>query len=178
MRLDWLGKRSFVAVGEIGTDLYWDQTYIEQQKEAMRVQMQWAKKYKLPIVIHNRASFDLTYDLVKAAMDEDLQGVFHCFTGNANDVEKIKSIGFHMGLGGVLTFKNSGLEATIKSQDLENIILETDSPYLTPVPYRGKRNEPAYIAYIANKLATTQHENHETIAEKTSNNARKLFKID
>lgn len=175
---DWLSKRRFIAVGEIGTDLYWDQTYIEQQKEAMRVQMQWAKKYNLPIVIHNRSSFDLTYELVLKEIEGELKGVFHCFTGELEDAEKIKSIGFHIGIGGVLTFKKSGLDNTMKSLDLDSIILETDSPYLTPTPYRGKRNEPAYIAYTADKLATTQNKNFETIAKITSNNTQKLFKID
>ena len=115
---------------------------------------------------------------MQTEIEEDLRGVFHCFTGELEDAEKIKSIGFHIGIGGVLTFKNSGLDKTLKSLDLDNIILETDSPYLTPAPYRGKRNEPAYIAHIAEKLATTQNKNFEIIAETTSNNTQKLFKID
>lgn len=175
---DWLGKGSFVAVGEIGTDLYWDQAYMEQQQEAMRVQMQWAKKYQLPIVIHNRSSFDLTYQLVSEANEPDFNGVFHCFTGSLSDADKINSLGFYLGLGGVLTFKNSGLDKTVSKINLSNIILETDSPYLTPAPHRGKRNEPAYTAIIAEKLATTQNINLETVKEITSNNTQKLFNLD
>ncbi len=174
---NWLSKGSFVAVGEIGTDLYWDQTYVEQQKEAMRIQMQWAKNYKLPIVIHNRSSFELTYQLVLGEKDKELTGVFHCFTGNQSDAEKITTLGFYMGLGGVLTFKNSGLDQTVADLDLDNIILETDSPYLTPAPYRGKRNEPAYITHIAKKLATIKNTSLTTIAEKTSYNTQKLFNL-
>lgn len=174
---EWLGKRKFVAVGEIGTDLYWDKTYTGQQKEAMQIQMQWAKKYKLPIVIHSRSSFDLTFDLVAAENEDDFTGVFHCFTGTPAEAEKIRSLNFYMGIGGVLTFKNSGLDKTMADLDIDNVILETDSPYLTPAPFRGKRNEPAYLAYVAKKLATTKNKTVETIAETTSTNTLKLFKI-
>jgi len=175
---EWLKKRPFVAIGEIGTDLYWDKTYVEQQKEAMRIQMQWAKQLELPIVIHSRDSFDLTFQLVAEEKNEKLSGVFHCFNGSVDDADKIKSLNFFMGIGGVLTFKNSGLDKTVEKLKLDNLILETDSPYLTPTPYRGKRNEPAYTKIIAEKLASITNEELETIIKITSNNTQTLFKID
>ncbi len=175
---EWLNKRPFIAVGEIGTDLYWDNTYIEQQKEAMRIQMQWAKKFELPIVIHSRDSFDLTFQLVFEEKNENLKGVFHCFTGSVDDIKKIKSLNFFIGIGGVLTFKNSGLDKTLEKVNLENLILETDSPFLTPTPHRGKRNEPSYTKLIAEKLASITNEELDTISETTSNNTHKLFKLD
>ena len=146
---DWLSKRRFSAVGEIGTDLYWDKTFFEQQKEAFMIQVSWAKKYGLPIVIHCRESIDETIELVEQMQDGNLRGIFHCFSGTAEQAKRITKLGFYLGIGGVVTFKNGGLDKVIPEIDLEHMVLETDSPYLAPVPHRGKRNEPCYIPLVA-----------------------------
>ena len=150
---EWLTKRKFAAVGEMGTDLYWDKTFWEQQQEAFRLQVLLAKKFNLPIVIHCRESIDQTIGLLEKLVSDDLTGIFHCFSGNLEQANKIIAMGFYLGLGGVATFKNGGLDMVIPDIGLENIVLETDSPYLAPVPHRGKRNEPSYIPEIAQKIA-------------------------
>ncbi len=170
---DWLNKRSFVAVGEMGTDLYWDQTFWEEQKEAFRVQCSLAIKHKLPIVIHCRESIDQTIELVEE--NGDLDGVFHCFTGSQEQGKKISDLGFYMGIGGVATFKNGGLDSVIPELDKSKLILETDSPYLTPVPDRGKRNEPSKVRVIAEKVSQYLELSFEEVAELTTKNANELF---
>ncbi len=171
----WLEKRSFAAVGEIGIDLYWDKTYIEEQKEAFLQQIGWAKSYNLPIVIHSREATDVIIELLSKVQDEKLRGIFHCFTGTVDQAQAITNMGFLLGIGGVLTFKNSGLDKTIKEVDLQHLVLETDAPYLSPVPYRGKRNESSYVFYVAQKLAEIKEESIEKIADITTQNALKLF---
>lgn len=172
---EWLSKRKFVAIGEIGTDLYWDQTFWEQQKEAFVIQVNWAKKYKLPIVIHCRESMDQTIELVEQMQDGNLTGIFHCFSGNVEQAERIAKLNFYLGIGGVVTFKNSGLDKVIPEVSLDNIVLETDSPYLAPVPHRGKRNEPGYIPIIADKIAEYKRVPLAEIKSATTQNALKLF---
>jgi len=149
----WLSKRKFAAVGEIGTDIYWDKTFWEQQQEAFRIQVEWAKQYSLPVVIHCRESIDETIALVEQLSDGKLKGIFHCFSGNADQAKRITELGFLLGIGGVATFKKGGLDVVLPDVRLEHIVLETDSPYLAPVPHRGKRNEPSYIPLIAARIA-------------------------
>jgi len=172
---EWLGKRSFCAVGEIGIDLYWDKTFLEEQKKAFITQLNWAKELRVPIVIHARDSLDILIDLVKQEKDERLQGIFHCFGGTLEQAQAIMDLEFYMGLGGVLTFKKANLGAVIKDVPLEHLVLETDAPYLSPVPHRGKRNESAYISIVANRLAEVKDMSLEEIAEVTTDNALKIF---
>lgn len=172
---DWLSKRKFAAIGEIGTDLYWDKTLWEQQKEAFTIQLTWAKQYKLPVVIHCRESIEETIQLVEAVRDENLKGIFHCFTGNIEQARKITAMGFYLGIGGVSTFKNGGLDHVIPNVSLEHIVLETDSPYLAPIPHRGKRNEPAYTPIVARRVAELQKNSTEVVQEATTKNALAVF---
>ncbi len=171
----WLKKRPFVAVGEIGTDLYWDKTFVEEQKDAFRIQVNWAKDLGVPVVIHCRDSMDLTIDLVQKEQDGRLRGIFHCFGGSLEQAKKIIDLGFYLGIGGVLTFKKSGLDKTVQKIPLEHLVLETDAPYLAPTPFRGKRNESAYIHQIGEKLASVKETTLEEVAKVTSENARKVF---
>lgn len=171
----WLSKRWFCAIGEIGIDLYWDKTFIEQQKDAFLIQVDWAKELDLPIVIHSRESIDLIIDLLKSVKSQGLRGIFHCFTGTTYQAKEIMDLGFHMGIGGVLTFKKSGLAETVSGIPLEWLVLETDSPYLTPTPFRGKRNESAYLKIIAEALSKAKNLDLEAIAEATTDNAKKIF---
>lgn len=173
-----LSQRKFVAVGEIGTDLHWDNTFWEQQKEAFTIQIQWAKKYKIPIVIHCRASFQETVDLLAPHVGEDLKGVFHCFGGSQNSAQTIMDLGFYMGIGGVVTYKKSGLDSVLPNVPLEYLVLETDSPYLAPVPHRGKRNESSYIPIIAQKIAEIKGISIEEVAKQTTQNALQLFQMN
>lgn len=173
---NWLGKRSFAGIGETGTDLYWDKTFRHQQIESLEIQVNWAKIYDLPIILHSRDSLDLSIQIIEKNHSEGLSGIFHCFTGSLDQAKRITDLGFYLGIGGVVTFKNSGLGSTIESIPLEKIVLETDSPYLTPHPYRGKRNEPAYIKLIAQRLSEIYCTDISEIAEKTTDNARKVFK--
>jgi TatD DNase family protein len=173
---EWLSKRNFSAVGEIGTDLYWDKTFWEQQKEAFNIQVAWAKKYRLPIVIHCRESMDETIAMVEHLQDGTLTGIFHCFGGSAEQAQRIVRAGFYLGIGGILTFKKSGLDAVVPELDLDRIVLETDSPYLAPVPHRGQRNEPSYIPLIASQLAGILKKDIEEISRITTQNAAKLFR--
>lgn len=173
----WLEKRKFYAIGEIGIDLYWDKSFAKEQEIAFRHQINLAKKNNLPIVIHSRYSFIEIHKIVKDLNTSELTGVFHCFTGSLEEANKIIDLGFMLGIGGVLTFKNSGLDKIVEKIDLKHIILETDSPYLTPVPFRGKRNESAYISYIAEKLAEIKNISIKEVAEITTKNAMDLFKI-
>lgn len=175
---EWLQKEKFVAVGEIGIDLYWDKSTLSMQEDAFRKQVELAKKYKLPIAIHVRDSFDEVLAIVDEMNDNNLSGVFHCFTGNEAQANHIINYGgFKLGIGGVVTFKNSGLDKTLRSISIEHLILETDSPYLAPTPYRGKRNESSYVLLVAEKLAEIYGKSLEDIAENTTQNAKELFKI-
>lgn len=173
-----LAVSNYIAIGEIGIDLYWEKTHIDEQKDAFRQQLQLAKKYKLPVAIHTRDSFNEIYPILKEELTEDLRGVFHCFTGTAEEAKKIIDLGFMMGIGGIITFKNSGLDKVVETINLKNLILETDSPFLTPEPYRGKRNESAYITYIAAKLAEVKNTHIESIAEITTANTEDLFNLN
>ena len=171
----WLAKRKFAAVGEMGTDLYWDKTFWDQQVEAFKIQVGWAKKYRLPIVVHCRESMDQTIALTETLQDGNLTGVFHCFTGTQEQAEKLVKLGFYLGIGGVATFKKGGMENVIPHIPLDRIVLETDSPYLTPTPHRGKRNEPSYIPLIADRVADMKNINIEELKLATTQNALKLF---
>ncbi len=171
----WLAKRPFAAVGEIGTDLHWDKTFWEQQKEAFNIQVGWAKKYRLPIVIHSRESMDETLALLDTQLDGKLTGIFHCFGGSLAQAKRIADMGFYLGLGGVATYKKSGLDQVIPFLEFENIVLETDCPYLAPVPHRGKRNEPAYIPIIAQKIIELKKITLGELAHITTLNAERLF---
>ncbi|MEZ4990605.1 MAG: TatD family hydrolase [Saprospiraceae bacterium] len=171
----WLDKRYFCAIGEIGIDLYWDKTTLLIQEIAFKTQIDWALEFDLPIVIHARESTEEILVILEEVHSEKLRGIFHCFTGNREQAERAIALGFHLGLGGVLTFKNSGLDATIADIDLQHLVLETDAPYLSPVPYRGKRNESAYVYYVAEKLAEVKNTSLEEIARITSANAAKIF---
>ncbi len=173
----WLGKRKFHAVGEMGTDLYWDKTFWEQQKEAFVIQVNWAKKYNLPIVIHCRESMDQTIEILEPLVDRNLRGIFHCFSGNVAQAKKVVAMGFYLGIGGVATFKNGGLDKVLPEVPLDRIVLETDSPYLAPVPHRGRRNEPSYIPLIANKVAELMKVTSEELKRSTSANAAKVFGV-
>lgn len=173
-----LKEKSFIAIGEIGIDLYWDKTFVQEQEEAFKFQVALAKKYNLPVVIHSRDSFDELFNLLDKIHTPELNGVFHCFTGTEKQAQKITNeYGFKLGIGGVLTFKNSGLADQIKNIDSAHFILETDAPYLAPVPYRGKRNQPVYIPLIAQKLAEVKGVSVDEIAEITTQNAKELFNL-
>lgn len=173
-----LNNEKYYAVGEIGIDLYWDKSFIEEQKEAFRIQIRWAKKMNLPIVIHARESFKEIFEIVDEENDEHLTGIFHCFTGTKEDAQKIINYGgFKLGIGGVVTFKNSGLDEVLKSVDVKHLVLETDAPYLAPVPYRGKRNEPSYLELVALKLCDIYSSSLEEIANITTQNSKEVFGI-
>jgi TatD DNase family protein len=171
----WLAKRKFAAVGEMGTDLYWDKTFWDQQVEAFTIQVGWAKKYKLPIVVHCRESIDQTIELTEKLQDGNLTGVFHCFTGDVTQAEKLIKLGFFLGIGGVATFKKGGMENVLPHIPIDRIVLETDSPYLTPTPHRGKRNEPSYIPLIGNRVAEIKNISVDELKSATTQNALKLF---
>lgn len=174
-----LDKGGFHAVGEIGLDLYWDKTFFHQQVEAFVTQINWAKEKKLPIAIHVREAFTELFKIMDEHCDERLSGVFHCFTGNGDDMKKALAYpNFYLGIGGVVTFKNGGLDKILPDADITRLVLETDAPYLAPVPFRGKRNETGYIKLIAEKLAEIKGMTVAEIADQTTTNARKLFKLD
>ena len=171
---EWLDQRAFAAVGEIGLDYYWDTTFKQQQQAALRIQIELAKKHHLPIVLHTRDSFEDTMGIVEERADK-LTGVFHCFTGTVEEAKRVTELGFYLGLGGVSTFKNGGMHEVIPHLDRNFVVLETDSPYLAPVPHRGKRNEPAYIPLIAQKIAEGWEIALDEVARQTTENAQKLF---
>ena len=172
----WLSKRPFAAVGEIGTDLYWDKTTFDIQKEALIIQIGWAKKHRLPIVLHCRESIDETIELIQKEQDGTLRGIFHCFTGNLGQAQRIIDLGFLLGIGGVVTYKNGGLDQVLPHLSLTNLVLETDAPYLAPVPHRGKRNTPAYLPSIAERVGDLLQISAEKVALGTKENALGLFK--
>ena len=170
--------RRWVAIGEIGMDLYWDTTYREQQEEAFLTQCRWAVEYDLPICIHARNSIEELLDLVEAFGDERLRGVFHCFTGSPEQAGRAIELGFYLGIGGIATFKNGGLRPVIEQVAHDRLLLETDAPYLAPVPYRGKRNETAYLPNVAEKVAELWGTSLEAVARVTTANAWQLFELD
>jgi TatD DNase family protein len=173
-----LFTRKNLAVGEIGMDLYWDKTFQDAQAQAFRQQISWAKELKLPIIIHAREAFEEIFDIVDELNDDSLRGIFHCFTGTLEQAQKIQEYGgFMLGLGGVLTYKKSGLDEVVKDIPLDMIVLETDSPYLPPTPHRGKRNESAYLIHIAEKLAEIKQMKLTEVAEITTANARRMFNL-
>jgi TatD DNase family protein len=172
---NYLQTKKYVAVGEIGIDLYWDKTFYKEQVEAFEQQINWALKFNVPIVIHCRNSFDEIYEVL-SSFKKLPKGIFHCFSGNAEQAQKIiDNTGFKLGIGGVITFKNSGLDKAVEHIDLKHLVLETDSPYLAPVPYRGKRNESAYIPLIAAKLAEVKKCSLLEVADVTTANAKEIF---
>ena len=171
----WLAKRAFVAVGEIGLDYYWDKTFVKEQQEAFHQQIEWAQAYNIPIVIHSRNSVDDCIRIVQEHQNGSLKGIFHCFSDGIEAAEKIMALGFYMGIGGVVTYKNAGLAEVVKNIPLEHLVLETDAPYLTPVPFRGKRNESSYLKYIAEKIADIKNISLEEMAAVTTANAEKIF---
>ena len=172
----WLSKRKFVGIGEIGVDLYWDKTFFEQQQDAFRRQIQLAKKYNLPYIIHSRNSFNEVMEIINEFKNENLKAIFHCFSGNVQQAEQVIASGnFKLGIGGVVTFKNSGLDKVVEVIDLKHLVLETDAPYLTPVPHRGKRNEPEYLLLVAKKIAEIKNISIEEVATVTTQNSVEVF---
>lgn len=172
----YFDKRTFKAVGEIGLDFYWDKTFIEQQYTAFHEQLEWALHFDIPVSIHSRNATDECIAVVKEHQQGKLKGVFHCFSGNNEQAQQVIDLGLYLGIGGVVTFKNSGLDKVMEAVLLENMVLETDAPYLAPVPFRGKRNEPSYLKYVVEKLESIKKVNFEEIASVTTRNAVNLFK--
>ena len=167
----------FCAIGEIGIDLYWDKTFLKEQQEAFQWQIQLAKKHQLPIVIHCREAFDEVFEILETEKSDELFGIFHCFTGTEAQAQRAIGYGLHLGIGGVVTFKNGKIDQFLKNIDLQHIVLETDSPYLAPVPYRGKRNESAYIVKVVEKLSDIYALPESEIIRLTDENATNIFKI-
>ena len=174
---DWIDKKTFVAIGEIGIDLYWDKTFLKEQQKAFQIQIRWAKKKKLPIVIHCRNAFDEIFDILELEKGPDLCGIFHCFTGTLEQAKKAISYNMKLGIGGVATFKNGKIDTFLNQIPLEHIVLETDSPYLSPIPHRGKRNESSYITFVIEKLATIYKLTFNEIAAVTTENSKEVFGI-
>jgi TatD DNase family protein len=172
-----LHQHKIYAIGEIGIDLYWDKTFLTEQIQAFKLQIKWAKALKLPIVIHCRDAFDEVYQVLLDEQDENLRGIFHCFAGTLEQAEKITALGFYLGIGGVVTYKNAGLDKILPQIDLAHVVLETDSPYLTPVPYRGKPNESSYLIYVAEKVAELYQISVEEVANITTENSKKIFGV-
>lgn len=172
---EWLAKRKFAAVGEIGLDMYWDKTYVKEQEEAFCIQTEWALAYSLPIVIHTRNAMKETIRIVKQYAPKGARGIFHCFGGTADEALEIAAMGFYLGIGGVVTYPKSGLAETLKQIGLQHLVLETDAPYLTPVPFRGKRNESSYLKYVVQKIAEAKNISIEEVAAVTTANAEKIF---
>lgn len=168
---------SFCAIGEIGIDLYWDKTFLKEQQEAFAWQIQLAKKHQLPIVIHCREAFEEVFEVLESEKGDDLFGIFHCFSGTEAQAHRAIGYGLHLGIGGVVTFKNGNIDKFLRNIDLQHIVLETDSPYLAPVPYRGKRNESAYIVQVTDKLSDIYELPVDEIKRITTENATKIFKI-
>ncbi len=174
---DYLEKRAFKAVGEIGLDFYWDKTFSAQQYAAFHEQIEWALHFELPIAIHSRNSTDECIKVVTEHQKGKLKGVFHCFSGDAGQAQQVTDLGFYLGIGGVVTFKNSGLDKVLEDVSMNNIVIETDAPYLAPVPFRGKRNEPSYLKYVVEKIASIKNISVDEVADITTANAEKLFSL-
>jgi TatD DNase family protein len=166
---------TYTAVGEIGIDLYWDKTFISQQVDALSLQLAWAQTLNLPVVIHSRDSFDAIMEVLQDF--DSLSGVFHCFSGNVDQAEQVVNKGFLLGIGGVVTFKNAGLDKVVQAMNLSSLVLETDAPYLAPMPFRGKRNESAYVSLVAQKIAQIKDISYAEVCEITTANAIKLFNL-
>ena len=174
---EYFDKRRFVAVGETGLDFYWDKTFTKEQYDSFQIQIEMAKQFDIPVVIHSRNSIDECIKVIKENQQGNLKGVFHCFSGNEKQANEIIDLGFYLGIGGVVTFKNSGLDKVMVGIDMKNIVLETDAPYLAPVPLRGKRNECSYLKYVVEKLAEIKNVSKEEVANITTKNAKELFNI-
>ncbi|MEO7960444.1 MAG: TatD family hydrolase [Ginsengibacter sp.] len=168
---------NFYAIGETGLDFYWDKTFKREQYESLKMHAEWALHYNLPLVLHTRNAMQETIDVIKLYKGRGLRGVFHCFSGSLENANEIIEQGFFVGIGGVITYKNSGLAAVVHSIDLKSIVLETDSPYLTPVPHRGKRNESSYLKYIVQRVAEVKSTSPEEVAMQTTINAQAIFNI-
>jgi len=173
----WLNQRKFYAVGEIGIDLYWDKTFLQQQQDAFKTQIEWAKEKELPIVIHCRDAFDEVFEVLEEVNDDKLHGIFHCFTGDLAQAKRAISYKMKLGIGGVVTFKNGKIDQFLNEISLQDIVLETDAPYLAPTPYRGKRNESSYIVNVLDKLVTLYNLTPEEIAKITTQNSKDVFSI-
>lgn len=172
-----LSKGTYAAVGEIGVDMYWDKSTLSIQQQAFQTQIQWAKQLGLPINIHCRDAFNEVFEVLEQEKSDELFGIFHCFTGDFNQAQRALNLNMKLGIGGVSTFKNGKIDQFLNEISLENIVLETDAPYLAPVPYRGKRNESSYVALIATKLAAIYNLSVQEIAEQTTKNALNIFKL-
>ncbi len=172
---EWLGKRKYKAIGEIGIDLYWEKAFLKEQQHAFKIQIGWALEYNYPIIIHCREAFDEIYEIL-ISYKKLPKAIFHCFSGNAEQANKIIALGnFKLGIGGVVTFKNSGLDKVVEQIELEHLVLETDAPYLAPVPFRGKRNEPSYILEVAKKVAEIKNVSIAEVSERTTKNSNFIF---
>lgn len=172
-----ISENKIYGIGEIGIDLHWDKSTLPLQQEAFRIQTSWAKTMKLPVSIHCRDAFDEFFELLEEVQDGNLTGVLHCFTGNATQAQRAIDLGLYLGIGGVVTYKNAGLDAVVADLDLDHLVLETDSPYLAPVPYRGKKNESSYVLNIAQKIADLHQTSVDTVAAITTRNAKQVFGI-
>lgn len=173
----WLDKRKFYGVGETGIDLFWDKSFLKQQQDAFKIQIEWAKEKKIPVIIHIRDSFDQVFEVLEDVKDDQLFGIFHCFTGTKLQAEKALSFNMKLGIGGVVTFKNGKIDQFLQEIDLKHIVLETDAPYLAPVPYRGKRNESSFLPLIVDKLAQIYDLSPKEIATITTQNSKDVFGI-
>jgi len=170
-----LSQREFAAIGETGLDFYWDTSFKDQQYESLRTHIEWAIHYRRPLVLHTRNAMEETIEVIKSYGNKNLFGIFHCFGGTLQNAKDIIDLGFLLGIGGVITYKNSGLSEVLKEIDLKHLVLETDSPYLTPIPFRGKRNESSYLKYVAQKLADVKQITFEEVAAQTTKNAENVF---
>lgn len=173
----WIDKKDFYAIGEIGIDLYWDRSFLIEQQEAFRTQIKWAKEKKLPIAIHCREAFDEIFEILEAEKGDDLRGIFHCFTGTKEQAEQAISYNMKLGIGGVATFKNGKIDTFLNEIDIQHIVLETDAPYLAPTPNRGKRNESAFITHVIDKLVGIYKLSFKEISEITTQNSKDIFGI-
>lgn len=172
-----LQQRKFSAIGETGLDFYWDKTFTKEQYESLQTQADWALQYNLPLVLHTREAMQETIDVVKKYDGKGLRGIFHCFSGDLQQAKEIIEMDFYLGIGGVVTYKNSGVAEVVKDIDIKHIVLETDAPYLTPVPYRGKRNESSYLKYVVQKIAEVKDVPVEEVERVTTENAKKIFQF-
>ena len=172
---EWIDKRDFKAIGEIGIDLYWEKAYLKEQQDAFKTQIEWAKEKNLPIVIHCRDAFNEVFEVLEEVKDDKLFGIFHCFSGTKEDAQRAIDFNLKLGIGGVVTFKNGKIDQFLADFDIKHIVLETDSPYLAPVPFRGKRNESSYLKYVAEKLVDVYRLTPSEIAEITTKNALDIF---
>ncbi|WP_405564643.1 TatD family hydrolase [Polaribacter sp. Asnod6-C07] len=173
----WIDKKQFYAIGEIGMDLYWDKSFLTQQQEAFKTQIQWAKEKKMPINIHCRDAFNEVFEVLESEKSDDLRGIFHCFTGTVEQAKQAISYNMKLGIGGVATFKNGKIDKFLNQIDIKHIVLETDAPYLAPTPFRGKRNESAYLTNVVDKLVDIYDLSYNEIAEITTQNSKDVFGI-